>query len=779
MADTADQFLTLRSFLGTEFLGSLDASEANSEASQQRMGRLNQQQFTVFTIDLIDEIRRRKEGDSGPPHLPARQDFHPKRNQTRQKLASLAILNFKKMACDVYFELERRFPNLILEHPHTTTSTKSQPPYSSARDKDLPTPSHSPQHLPKPPHTTSAPKPAPLIPPRQINVSNIPASANGKSIDEVMQELGSLVSPTRSNGSAAAASALGGSVGGGDAASGVLRDAMDRLRKDNALKLETLNSRIAVLETELSDTNRALDQSRREADENGEDYMNARKEVEGLQEELAESRQEAQMARKELNGVRKELSEAEKEVAAVRAEMSLLRQEGLDQLHTISENKKELTDAKKLYLDSQSESSALRAENEKQRQEIASLKATNQRQLSDYVALKTDYADIKSHVGDQQVLFGEVRTETTSLLAEVKSLAAKNQTLRTQNETLHNKNEEGLKMADDLAQQYEELVRSFDALKTDNDELREQIQQMSKRSGSGAKSNHHHNRPSMATASTPAPPPIHISSTATTVLSSSTTQYYQTTLTTLLTAIRTDSPAILPALKNTIAACKQVTEDVEEYEATGYTGEKAFLREDELDQARRGFSAAISALIAATKAVIAGSVGAVEGVDAAVVGLTGWVEKVAGLVKEKCGEEGGDEEEEAFERVQGLKEFVEAQTATIVEGIQGLLSTMRGPGNGANFLRDMNGKVQSICAIVKTILKASQAVFSRMGDEDEFKIEAEQVLNGMANARKRLEAKAGELVKDPGSGEIKQAIGASAYEVAKLVKKYVALLDEV
>ncbi|KAI8837910.1 hypothetical protein BJ741DRAFT_514269, partial [Chytriomyces cf. hyalinus JEL632] len=92
-----------------------DAVEANSEASKQRMGRLNQQQFTVFTIDLIDEILRRRDGANASAHLPARQDFHPKRNQTRQKLASLAILNFKKMACDVFFELERRFPNLVQE----------------------------------------------------------------------------------------------------------------------------------------------------------------------------------------------------------------------------------------------------------------------------------------------------------------------------------------------------------------------------------------------------------------------------------------------------------------------------------------------------------------------------------------------------------------------------------------------------------------------------------------------------------------------------------------
>ncbi|KAI8838153.1 hypothetical protein BJ741DRAFT_127783 [Chytriomyces cf. hyalinus JEL632] len=115
MSTTGDQYLMLRAFLGADFLTTPDAVEANSEASKLRMGRLNQQQFAVFTIDLIDEILRRKEGPNASAHLAAREDFHPKRNQTRQKLASLALVNFKKMACDVFFELERRFPNLVHE----------------------------------------------------------------------------------------------------------------------------------------------------------------------------------------------------------------------------------------------------------------------------------------------------------------------------------------------------------------------------------------------------------------------------------------------------------------------------------------------------------------------------------------------------------------------------------------------------------------------------------------------------------------------------------------
>lgn len=44
------------------------------------------------------------------PFLPVRDDFHPKRNQARQKLATLPKNRFKDLASDVFFELRRRYP---------------------------------------------------------------------------------------------------------------------------------------------------------------------------------------------------------------------------------------------------------------------------------------------------------------------------------------------------------------------------------------------------------------------------------------------------------------------------------------------------------------------------------------------------------------------------------------------------------------------------------------------------------------------------------------------
>ena len=44
------------------------------------------------------------------PFLPVREEFHPKRNQARQKLATLPTSRFEDLSSDVYFELLRRYP---------------------------------------------------------------------------------------------------------------------------------------------------------------------------------------------------------------------------------------------------------------------------------------------------------------------------------------------------------------------------------------------------------------------------------------------------------------------------------------------------------------------------------------------------------------------------------------------------------------------------------------------------------------------------------------------
>lgn len=104
---------------------------ANSRSTaRQKLTRLTRQQFQELSTDVYDELVRRKNNtddnqggecvdkflvvqhtDIHPvPFLPVRDDFHPKRNQARQKLATLPTGRFKDLSSDVYYELARRYP---------------------------------------------------------------------------------------------------------------------------------------------------------------------------------------------------------------------------------------------------------------------------------------------------------------------------------------------------------------------------------------------------------------------------------------------------------------------------------------------------------------------------------------------------------------------------------------------------------------------------------------------------------------------------------------------
>jgi hypothetical protein len=67
-----------------------------------------------FPLNLYSQSARviaiATDSNSEVPFLPVRDDFHPKRNQARQKLATLPKARFKDLSGDVYFELGRRYP---------------------------------------------------------------------------------------------------------------------------------------------------------------------------------------------------------------------------------------------------------------------------------------------------------------------------------------------------------------------------------------------------------------------------------------------------------------------------------------------------------------------------------------------------------------------------------------------------------------------------------------------------------------------------------------------
>ncbi|TIB71799.1 hypothetical protein E3Q08_01567 [Wallemia mellicola] len=116
----------------SEFLETHLRKEAPSSrtSARDKLTRLTRQQFQELSTDVYDELCRRIQGNEGitprssktdsmgagtTPYLPTKDDFHPKRNQARQKLATLPKTRFKDLASDVYYELVRRYPELLEE----------------------------------------------------------------------------------------------------------------------------------------------------------------------------------------------------------------------------------------------------------------------------------------------------------------------------------------------------------------------------------------------------------------------------------------------------------------------------------------------------------------------------------------------------------------------------------------------------------------------------------------------------------------------------------------
>ncbi|CAG8804156.1 6048_t:CDS:2, partial [Dentiscutata erythropus] len=86
-----------------KFLAShLAKEQANGSRTNARdkLTRLTKLQFQELSTDVYDELSRRLLGSNAVPFLPVCDDFHPKRNQARQKLATLPKNRFKDLASD-------------------------------------------------------------------------------------------------------------------------------------------------------------------------------------------------------------------------------------------------------------------------------------------------------------------------------------------------------------------------------------------------------------------------------------------------------------------------------------------------------------------------------------------------------------------------------------------------------------------------------------------------------------------------------------------------------
>ncbi|KAI4253080.1 MAG: hypothetical protein L6R42_007714, partial [Xanthoria sp. 1 TBL-2021] len=95
-----------------------EKGNAKPNRARDKLLRLSPVQFQELSTDVYDELLRRQSAagqqTNGPGQVPSfllpKDNFHPKRNQARQKLATLPPPRFRDLATDVFYELERRFP---------------------------------------------------------------------------------------------------------------------------------------------------------------------------------------------------------------------------------------------------------------------------------------------------------------------------------------------------------------------------------------------------------------------------------------------------------------------------------------------------------------------------------------------------------------------------------------------------------------------------------------------------------------------------------------------
>ncbi|KAK8251134.1 cell polarity protein-like protein [Phyllosticta capitalensis] len=117
----SDHYRMLKGYLASHLRD--EKGNLRPNRARDKLLRLSQVQFQELSTDVYDESLRREEErrKGGPNHpnndtpkfLPPKSNYHPKRNQARQKLSTLPIERFRQLATDVFYELERRFPHFV------------------------------------------------------------------------------------------------------------------------------------------------------------------------------------------------------------------------------------------------------------------------------------------------------------------------------------------------------------------------------------------------------------------------------------------------------------------------------------------------------------------------------------------------------------------------------------------------------------------------------------------------------------------------------------------
>jgi len=89
------------------------SNSSNRAGAKDKLQRMSNQDFINMSIDIYDELQRRKENSPDIPFLPVNPQLPANKNGARQKLATLAVSRFHLLCSDVMNEIETRFPIVV------------------------------------------------------------------------------------------------------------------------------------------------------------------------------------------------------------------------------------------------------------------------------------------------------------------------------------------------------------------------------------------------------------------------------------------------------------------------------------------------------------------------------------------------------------------------------------------------------------------------------------------------------------------------------------------
>ncbi|KAJ5959995.1 Spa2 homology (SHD) of GIT [Penicillium vulpinum] len=381
-------YVVLKRFLN----GTARDDRGKSNKARDKLLRLSPTQFHELSTDVYDELIRRQQASPPPgrpprpdvpPYLPARGDFHEKRNHARQKLAALHHVRFRDLATDVFCELERRFPHFTSREYRGRPPPNMGPPSArtsqqSARGPPPPMgrgyPSGGPPGSPFPPRTGSLGGP-----PSMNGDGPFPRSFQSNTMvpnKSTMVEDSDDMGPEDEDDARSDAFALD-AVLSRRGTTTTLGDSERKLLLESQSQVSVLQEKIEKLEELVRSKDEELAQSSQDADSSGISH-NERQEWDELRHELETKVSKAE----DLN------SSLQLELERVRTEHDAMERDLRSQLNDSSRGVDD-----------------------------AGLQAR-------YVDLETQHQKLQAELQQQQQVTDEVRREASTFLSEMKTLSA-------------------------------------------------------------------------------------------------------------------------------------------------------------------------------------------------------------------------------------------------------------------------------------------------------------------------------------------------------------------